>query len=592
MQIRITRLLVLAATAALLVAGSAVAWAQGCPTSPNFSPDFSSNQSCLTLTNNGADPGYPGFYPPTPPPPTGVTNVLRLTPNQFFTAGSAWYNTQQSATGAFSTTFTFQLGGTTAGGSGNADGFAFLIQNSAANALGPDGCGIGFGDDTLIGCAPTTGGIANSLAVEFNTYQNVGIDPSGSDVTIQNCSGTGPNSVDPSCSLAVTDLTQLATPINLADGNVHTVTINYSGSSTTLLDVIVDCNDLFPPTEGKNYDGVLFNLSTIGLNGNNAWVGFTAATGGGDDNQDILSWTFTPNSQTSVITTGSPATLSFPNASGNTAYAYTAQLTASYPTPVIQVQPILMTAAACDALVQANFWPARCFVYQNAENTGMDAAVMFAVTCPNSPGGTCGQNTDQDFFASLGTSFNFLYSDNPWFIYPGQFAILNPFPGWLKGAGPNPLLPCTPAAHTPLFQSNQITSFSIAGDPSGKTVGGSGGTGSCWVATYDTPGELWPGINITSPKPTVYTKGQVVTAAYSCNNPITSKPATSAVGPYLTAASCSQFSGTQTACTQTSNGLSCTGTVNTSNRGLQTFFVTGTDSGGNQNVDLVIYEVK
>jgi hypothetical protein len=591
MQTRITRFLLLAATAGLLATATS-AWAQSCPASPNYSPDFSSNQSCLTPNNNGADPGYPGFYPPTPPPPTGVNNVLRLTPNQFFTAGSAWYNTQQNVTGAFSTTFTFQLGGTTAGGSGNADGIAFLIQNSGTNALGPDGCGIGFGDDTLIGCAPATGGITNSLAVEFNTYQNGGIDPSNSDVTIQNCAGTGPNSVDPSCSIAVTDLTLLASPINLADGNVHTVTINYSGPSTTLLDVIIDGNDLFPATESKNYDGVLFNLSSIGLNGNNAWVGFTAATGGGDDNQDILSWTFTPNSQTSVITTGSPATLSFPNAAGNTAYAYTAQLTTSYPNPVIQVQPILMTPAACDALVQANFWPARCFVYQNAENTGMDAAVMFAVTCPNSPGGTCGQNVNQNFFASLGTSFNFLYSDNPWFIYPGELAILNPFPGWLKGAGPNPLLPCRPPTHGPLFQSNQITSFSVAGDPGGKTVGGSGGTGSCWVATYDTPGELWPGINITLPKPGVYTKGQAVTATYSCNNPATSKPATSPVGPYLTAASCSQFSGAEAGCTQTSNGLSCTGTVNTSQRGLQTFFVTGTDSGGNQSVDLALYEVK
>ena len=201
MQTRITRFLLLAATAGLLATATS-AWAQSCPASPNYSPDFSSNQSCLTPNNNGADPGYPGFYPPTPPPPTGVNNVLRLTPNQFFTAGSAWYNTQQNVTGAFSTTFTFQLGGTTAGGSGNADGIAFLIQNSGTNALGPDGCGIGFGDDTLIGCAPATGGITNSLAVEFNTYQNGGIDPSNSDVTIQNCAGTGPNSVDPSCSIA------------------------------------------------------------------------------------------------------------------------------------------------------------------------------------------------------------------------------------------------------------------------------------------------------------------------------------------------------------------------------------------------------
>ena len=150
-----------------------------------------------------------------------------------------------------------------------------------------------------------------------------------------------------------------------------------------------------------------------------------------------------------------------------------------------------------------NFWPARCFVYQNAENTGIDAAVMFELTCPDSPGGVC--NNNQNFFAALGSDFSFEFSDNPYFIDPGIFGLLNPFPGWLKGAGPDPLHPCTPPASGPLFQSNQITAFSVTGDPGGKTVGGSGGTGSCWVATYDMPGEIWPGVTITSPKPTTYT---------------------------------------------------------------------------------------
>src|SRR5208337_3987360 len=184
MKTGIARLIMLAAMLSLaVVAGSTVALAQSCPTSPNYLPDFSSNQSCLTLTNNGAGSGYPGFYPAV----QGGTTALRLTPSQFYWAGSAFYNAQQPVAGAFSTTFTFQLTGTTQGGAGNADGIAFLIQNFAANALGPDGCGIGFGDSSS-GCTPQTGGIPNSLAVEFNTYQN-SIDPSDSDVTIQNCSG-------------------------------------------------------------------------------------------------------------------------------------------------------------------------------------------------------------------------------------------------------------------------------------------------------------------------------------------------------------------------------------------------------------------
>ena len=433
-------------------------------------------------------------------------------------------------------------------------------------------------------------GIPNSLAIEFNTYLNPGVDPSNSDVSIQNCGGTGGNSVDPTCRIAVNDLTQLNPPINMWDGNVHSVTITYSGAGSKLLDVIVDNIDLFPATPSNPSGGVAFDITTIGLSNGNAWVGFSASTGGADDNQDILSWTFQPGSQTAVINQTQPTDLTFPNASGNNVYDYNAQLTAPYAQPVITVQPILMTPNACDALVQKNFWPARCFVYKNAENTGIDAAVMFALTCPDSPGGVC--SNSQSFFAALGSDFSFSFSDNPYLIYPGILGILNPFPGWLKGVGSDPLNPCTPPPSGPLFQSNQISAFSVSGDPGGKTVGGSGGTGSCWVATYDTPGEIWPGVTITSPKPTTYTKGQVVTAVYACNNPTTSKPVSSPVGPYLTAASCTQATGTQTSCTQNSSGLSCTGTVDTSKSGLHIFTVAGIDTGGNQNLNAVIYNVK
>lgn len=611
MKIKGMRSIIVAAIAtALLVMGSTVASAQSsCPTSPNYSPDFSSvpNQACLTLNNNGADPGYPAFVTAV----SGTSTALRLTPNQLYTAGSAWYNTQQLVSSAFSTTFTFQLSGTTPNGVGNADGIAFLIQNSASagtSALGPNGCGIGFGDDTLIGCTSSTGGITNSLAVEINSYQNSGIDPSSSDVTIQNCtpagSPTGPNSVDPTCTIAVIDLTQLANPINVADGNVHTVTISYSGPTSTLLDVILDGNDLFAPSlTGNTYDGVLFNLASIGLASGSscsnclAWVGFTAATGGGDDNQDILSWTFTPTAQTAVVTTTGTTTLNFPNASGNNVYAYTAELTSvpqnptPSPTPVT-VQPILMTQQACDALVQVNFWPARCFVYENAENSGTNASVLFSVTCPDSPGGTCGSSSDEDFFAELGTVFEFSYAQNPFFVYPGIIGLLNPFPGWLKGSGPNPLAPCTPPSSGPLFQSNQVDQFFI---DNGTTKGKASGTGSCWVATYDTPGEIWPGITISLPAPQNYNLNQQVTASYTCSNPATSQPSTSATGPYLTAASCTQATGTQNSCSFTpppGGGLSCTGTVPTSTKGLHLFTVTAIDSGGNQNVDAVAYNVK
>jgi len=589
----------------MVFVGTIAGWAQ-CTAPPNYSPDFSgpsatfpnaSSQACLTLNGTNYDSpsaAYPGFYPSV----AGGSTVLRITPNSQAWTGSAWYTTQQPVSGPFSTTFTFQLTG--AGESSPGDGIAFVIQNSATTALGPEGCGIGFG--MTINCPVPygpQGGIPNSLAIEFNTFQNYNVDPSSSDVTIQNCSGTGANSIDPSCSLGVKDLTTLQNPINLADGNVHSATITYAPSSlsncgpnqtTTCssIDVILDGKvDLFPG------NSVLFNLSSIGLNNGAAWVGFTGATYAAINNQDILSWTFTPQAQSTVITTNAPAVLSFPNASGNDVYSYQAQLTQPYAEPVLQVQPILISPQACDQLVDQNFSPARCFVYENAENTGIDSSVMFAVTCPNSANQQC--NDNDTFFATLGTNFSFTFGDNPFFFYPGFLGLLNPFPGWLKGAGPNAANPCQPPVSGPLFQSNQIQSFSVSGDPGGRTLGGSGGTGSCWVATYDTPGEIWPGITVSSPTFTTYKQGQVVQAVYSCKNPSTSKPLSSPTGPYLTAATCTQATGTQNSCSFTAppgGGLSCTGTVPTSKKGLQLFTVTGVDSGGNQNIDIVIYNVK
>ncbi len=147
------------------------------------------------------------------------------------------------------------------------------FKTRRSSALGPDGCGIGYGVDTIASCTATTGGITNSLAVEFNTHYNgPGVDPSSDDVTIQNCSGTAQNSVDMGCSIALNDLTLMQNPINMADGNVHTVIINYSGASTKLLDVILDGTDLFP-------GGVVFDMTTIGLNSGNAWVGFHGGNG-------------------------------------------------------------------------------------------------------------------------------------------------------------------------------------------------------------------------------------------------------------------------------------------------------------------------
>ena len=280
-------------------------------------------------------------------------SVLRLTANQTNWATSAWYQAPQIVSGGFTTTFSFQLGSTS---TFNADGIAFVIQNSSLAALGPNGCGIGFGGSS--GCTTGTG-IPNSVAIEFNTYPNGGgIDPSSDDVTIQNCGGITPNSVDTRCSLKSIDLTG---KINLADGALHVATVSYTPSAQSncgtgtqtcsTLNVVLDGVDLFP-------GGVLLDINTIGLTGSSAWVGFTAATGGGNDDQDILSWTFTPQGQslTGTITPGqtSPTIFKinggFVEGSPTTGYDFTAQQTDTSQQLKMVVTAIPITQDACNLL--------------------------------------------------------------------------------------------------------------------------------------------------------------------------------------------------------------------------------------------------
>ena len=580
MKTRITRLIMLAGIAALvLFAGSTAAWAQTetCYSStPSYSPDFTSNQGCLTLNNNG-DTGYPGFYPVVPPAPPGVNTVLRLTPNATFTAGSAWYNTQQPVAGAFSTTFTFQLSGSSEDSLGNADGIAFVIQNSAAGtgALGPDGCGDGFGDG---GCTSASGGIPNSLAVAFKTY-NDGDSFDNANSVLINSQGTGANCIGDSCTIAYNNsLSSLG--VTLADGNPHTVAITYTpstlsgcgeggtGPCPSSLDVILDNIDLFP-------GGVPFDLTTIGLNSGNAWVGFTAATGGGDDNQDILSWTFTPQSQSGVVMMGTETFFNFEGGVANGGYNYNAELTSG--SPVMAQVTVIPVAdqATCHAIVNPNFPGAQCFVYDKGSGPTTPSPVMFELTCPGSPGGTCGSSANP-FLATLGTDFNFTSALNP-------FNPNEPLVGWLKGVGPDPLHPCTQYAGNtpPLFHSNQISSFSSTGDPIGSGKGSSGGTGSCWLLSYNTPGEA-PTVTVAAPaNGGVYQQGQVTNANYTCTT-VNNTP--NATGPYLTQASCSAIDSPGGSVAQGAQ-------FDTATLGTHTFTATVVDSATNTVSQPVTYTV-
>lgn len=203
---------------------------------------------------------------------TAVTGggALRVSSSASFVNG-AGYSTTAIALGAgatFSTTFQFQI--TNRGGIAPADGFTFVVAAASAG-LGGVGGGLGYL------------GVPNSVAVEFDTYNNgevggsnhVAVDTNG----LLNGTGVSPYGVS-NCGSIVGYVAGC-----LSNGDIWTATIDYDGT-TNLLDVFV--------RDGGSavqhiISGMSINIGSL-LGTSSAFVGFTSATGAGFANHDILNW--------------------------------------------------------------------------------------------------------------------------------------------------------------------------------------------------------------------------------------------------------------------------------------------------------------
>jgi hypothetical protein len=202
--------------------------------------------------------------------------LLRLTPAKGDRSGAAWLRDKQPVGSGFETTFQFQL--THTGGLGHgADGFAFALQNSGPEALGGRGSAGGFAvSDPSYRHRETA--IPWSIAVFFDTYRNQEEgDPSANYVAF--CTYGRPSEMRwPARRLAFTrDLS-----VQLKDHNVHTARIAFQ---PPVLSVFLD--DIATPVLQSVVD-----LSIVVDGQGAAWVGFTASTGGGYENHDILNWSF------------------------------------------------------------------------------------------------------------------------------------------------------------------------------------------------------------------------------------------------------------------------------------------------------------
>lgn len=210
-----------------------------------------------------ADFNFPDFSNPSGIQLNGTASFssgrLRVCPTVPSAEGSAWYTTPQDVASPWTTEFTFEM-------TGGADGMAFVIQGESTSALGGNGGSLGYD------------GIPNSVAIEFDVYQNVGSgDPDANHVAIHT-NGTAVNTSDASSLLAYG-----RTAPTLGNATVHTARIEYFPG---LLRVFV--NDMtYPVVQTKLDLNALLNLS-----GGDAWVGFTAATGGVWQNHYVDSWSF------------------------------------------------------------------------------------------------------------------------------------------------------------------------------------------------------------------------------------------------------------------------------------------------------------
>ncbi|MGI9515637.1 MAG: PQQ-dependent sugar dehydrogenase, partial [Pirellulaceae bacterium] len=186
---------------------------------------------------------------------------LRLTAAAGDEAGSGWYvdplpiNVDTS----FQTSFAFQISG--GDGSAGADGLAFVIQNSTegASALGIAGQGLGFG------------GVGNSLAIEFDTWDNSG-DPNDNHISLV-LDGDTANAIE-----------TRSPSFNLNDGNPVYVWVDYNGLREEL-------SVYLSQTSTKPTEILLFaNVDLFSIVGNQAFLGFSAGTGGATNIHEILNW--------------------------------------------------------------------------------------------------------------------------------------------------------------------------------------------------------------------------------------------------------------------------------------------------------------
>jgi hypothetical protein len=196
----------------------------------------------------------------------GGQPVLRLTDN-YGQGGSAYLSdTIDLEVGglptSFSTAFQFQItdsAGIDDGDGVGADGLVFIVQ-TAGSSVGGSGVGIGYD------------GVSPSVAVEFDTYDNGGIDAGGNHI------GIGLNG-------DIDSVVKVPVTTRMNDGNIWYAWVDYDGATQTL-EVRLAQTGTRPAAATAS---LVVDLAAQ-IRQPEAFVGFTSGTGGATGDHDIRAW--------------------------------------------------------------------------------------------------------------------------------------------------------------------------------------------------------------------------------------------------------------------------------------------------------------